>query len=165
MAGVLDPDGISEDLLCQLPPLKSVQHQALPTNKRRVVSNSTGTGGAHAPSGPGSPEHAGTLPSEEDLPALQEKRGEQPACKFCFLWWSSFWFCNLKQQLWRLSSNGSSPSSTPAVLVGEHILVWYTDIHHDASYVGKGYRPFKHPSLVYKLLILRNTDRFNYTSS
>lgn len=41
VAGGLDPDGVSEDLLGQLPPPKSAQHQALPTNKRRAVNNST----------------------------------------------------------------------------------------------------------------------------
>lgn len=33
VTGGLDPDGVSEDFLGQLPPPKSVQHQALPTNK------------------------------------------------------------------------------------------------------------------------------------
>lgn len=41
VAGVLDLDGVSEDLLGQLPPPKPVEHQALPTNKGGAVSEGT----------------------------------------------------------------------------------------------------------------------------
>lgn len=41
VTGGLDPDGISEDFLGQLPPPKSAQHQALSTNKWWAVNKST----------------------------------------------------------------------------------------------------------------------------